>query len=145
MFHPVTVAAIALLVINDHVLKAQWPGPVTGKLSDVAGVFLLPLLLVTGLQFVRRTRRPDSLLAICILITFVGFTAVKLSPPIATLYGEILGLVRWPVIGRHADVVVLRDPSDLAALPVLFATWHVGQRPARDRPVTSPHPLTSPH
>ena len=38
LFHPVTLAALALLVVNDRVLKGALPGAVTGKLSDVAGL-----------------------------------------------------------------------------------------------------------
>jgi len=41
-------AALVILVLNDHVLKAAVPGIITGKLSDVAGVVLLPLVLVAG-------------------------------------------------------------------------------------------------
>ena len=36
MLHPVALAALAVLVLNDHVWKARYPGWVTGKLSDVA-------------------------------------------------------------------------------------------------------------
>ena len=44
--HPVTVAALGVLLLNDMVLKALWPQAwLTGKLSDLAWVmFALPLL-----------------------------------------------------------------------------------------------------
>ena len=44
--HPVTVAALAVLLLNDMAFKSMWPGSwVTGKLSDLAWVaFGLPLL-----------------------------------------------------------------------------------------------------
>ena len=44
--HPLTVAALAALLLNDVVFKSLWPGSwVTGKLSDLAWVvFALPLL-----------------------------------------------------------------------------------------------------
>ncbi|TCB96187.1 hypothetical protein E0H26_16325 [Micromonospora zingiberis] len=45
LIHPVTVAATALLILNDHVLKAAYPGWLTGKLSDVAGLVMAPPLL----------------------------------------------------------------------------------------------------
>jgi hypothetical protein len=32
---PVFAVSILLLIVNDHVLKAAWPGLVTGKLSDI--------------------------------------------------------------------------------------------------------------
>lgn len=39
------IAAIALLLCNDLVLKSAYPGFITGKLSDIAGLFALPLFL----------------------------------------------------------------------------------------------------
>ena len=46
LIHPVTVAALVVLLLNDLVFKSVWPGSwVTGKLSDLAWVvFALPLL-----------------------------------------------------------------------------------------------------
>jgi hypothetical protein len=51
--------AVAVLIVNDHVLKHRFPGLVTGKLSDFAGLFFFPLLLVDaiGLLGVRRAPR----------------------------------------------------------------------------------------
>jgi len=43
---PIYLSAI-LLILNDHILKYEYPGFVTGKLSDIAGVFLVTLLLRT--------------------------------------------------------------------------------------------------
>ena len=40
--HPVALAAIAVLVVNDHVLKSAYPGWLTGKLSDIAGLVFFP-------------------------------------------------------------------------------------------------------
>jgi hypothetical protein len=37
LLHPIALAAIAVLVANDHRWKASHPGWLTGKLSDVAG------------------------------------------------------------------------------------------------------------
>ena len=45
MKNPATVFALVLLLVNDHVLKAAFPGLVTGKLSDVAGLVLAPPLV----------------------------------------------------------------------------------------------------
>ena len=46
LLHPLRVGAVAVLVVNDHLLKAAYPGLITGKLSDVAGLVFFPLLLV---------------------------------------------------------------------------------------------------
>jgi len=34
-----------VLAVNDHVLKAAWPGVVTGKLSDVAGPVVVAIVI----------------------------------------------------------------------------------------------------
>jgi hypothetical protein len=43
--HPVTLVSLAVLLLNDHVLKDRYPGVITGKLSDVAGLILMPAAL----------------------------------------------------------------------------------------------------
>ncbi|MDA0799847.1 MAG: hypothetical protein O2884_14440 [Chloroflexi bacterium] len=46
--HPVTLAAIAVLLINDYVFKQAWPGSWwTGKLSDLAWMVFAPPVLAT--------------------------------------------------------------------------------------------------
>ena len=42
---PSVVLALGLLIANDHLFKQQFPGWVTGKLSDAAGLFVLGALL----------------------------------------------------------------------------------------------------
>lgn len=66
--HPLTVASVVLLAANDAWFKAWWPGPVTGKLSDAAGVWMVGVLLVAATGSVRWgaafvTRPSNSLLA----------------------------------------------------------------------------------
>ncbi|MEY9962512.1 hypothetical protein ABIA33_000538 [Streptacidiphilus sp. MAP12-16] len=51
---------LLLLAVNDHLLKREWPGMVTGELSDVAGMLVAPPLLAVGLAL---TRRRSSALA----------------------------------------------------------------------------------
>jgi hypothetical protein len=45
LLHPAFIAALVLLVVNDHVLKAQFGNALTGKLSDFAGLFALAYFL----------------------------------------------------------------------------------------------------
>lgn len=59
--HPATVVATIALPINDHLLKALWPGPVTGKLSDVAGLLVAPPLLALALSLVLALSRFTAL------------------------------------------------------------------------------------
>jgi hypothetical protein len=96
--HPVFTGSVALLAINDHVLKARWPGLITGKLSDIAGVimFAIACTAITG-----RATLSTRLAA-------VAFTLLKTWPPVAA----------WavPMLGG----VTRTDPTDLIALLALI-------------------------
>ena len=41
---PAFIAVVFVLGLNDQVLKHTWPGWLTGKLSDVAGVAMVATL-----------------------------------------------------------------------------------------------------
>ncbi|MEV4248084.1 hypothetical protein AB0J63_32310 [Streptosporangium canum] len=109
--HPVTVIATIVLLINDHVLKALWPGLVTGKLSDVAGLLVAPPLLALA--------RVPALAAT--IATGTGFALVK-----TTATGAALASQAWTLVAGPSHV--LADPTDLAALPALGAAWLVWRR-----------------
>jgi hypothetical protein len=92
--HPVFTGAVALLVVNDHVLKQAYPSWLTGKLSDFAGVFVITALLVICI------RRP----IVAGTGVVVGFGGIKLSEWAAALAAPVLG------------GMTRQDPSDLVAL-----------------------------
>lgn len=106
---PWFLGSILLLVVNDHVLKDAWPGLVTGKLSDVAGVAMVAIALTAVLG------RPAPAAA----ATAVAFTLLKTVPDVAVWAEPVLG-------GRTRT-----DPSDLVALLVLVPVWHVATAPER--------------
>jgi hypothetical protein len=120
LLHPVAVAALIVLVLNDHVWKYSHPGWLTGKLSDVAGLIVFPLVLCAGLRVVSTSER---LLAGCVAATMIGFALVKLWAP-ATLACEwAMGALQSPFTAASPTVLV-RDPTDLIALPfALVALW----------------------
>jgi hypothetical protein len=117
--HPVTVLALAVLIVNDHVLKAAHPGWVTGKLSDAAGLVLAPALL--GLVLPR---------AVAVALVGAGFTLAKATETGAGVASAAWGLVSGPS-GIRAD------PTDLLALPFLGLAWwacsRAHRRPAAGR------------
>jgi hypothetical protein len=101
--------AILLLLGNDHLLKGSGllPGWLTGKLSDLAGLFFFPILLVTLLDpLAPRWLRGRSLSLLCAAATGLVFAALKLSPALNAL-----------VAARWGSIVL--DPTDLFALPAL--------------------------
>jgi hypothetical protein len=124
--HPVTLVALATLLVNDHLLKAAWPGIVTGKLSDVAGLVLAPPLLATLVLLVapRAPTRAVAVLAMAAVGT--AFAIVKTVPGAAAVASSA-----WSVL--NGPSVVRPDVTDLLALPSLALAWLAFTR-ARDRP-----------
>src|ERR1700679_4140779 len=88
LVHPWPLLAVALLAVNDHLLKGSgWlPGWLTGKLSDFAGLFFFPVLLTviaerwpasrwTGRRFVA---------ALAVGTTALVFALIKTAPALAS-------------------------------------------------------------
>ncbi|HET7846788.1 MAG TPA: hypothetical protein VFL72_04790, partial [Acidimicrobiia bacterium] len=73
------VIAVLTLLINDHVLKGNAPGWLTGKLSDFAGLLFFPFLatLIVGL-----IRLPKAHV-VGFAVTVVWFVGMKTVPEIA--------------------------------------------------------------
>jgi hypothetical protein len=119
---PGFVFALVVLVLNDHLLKQAWPGFVTGKLSDVAGLVVAPLLLAVPLSVVR-VARPAP---VAIMATGIGFTLTKTSAAGAAITSDL-----WSLTGIATHIRA--DVTDLSALPALYAAWLV-HRQARGLP-----------
>jgi hypothetical protein len=113
--HPAFTGAVAVLAVNDHVLKARLPGWWTGKLSDLAGVFLVAAVLSV------LTGRPR---AACVA-TAVGFASIKLWPQAAVLAAPLLG------------GMTRQDPTDLVALVMVWPGYRFAVRVARLPPEPS--------
>jgi hypothetical protein len=98
--HPLFLAGVAVLAVNDHVLKGRFPGWWTGKLSDVAGVAVAAVVaaVVVG---------PAGGVGSAAL----GFAALKSVPGVAEAMAPVLG------------GVTARDRSDLLALAVLVPVF----------------------
>jgi hypothetical protein len=100
---PGLIAAVLLLLANDHVLKPAFPGMITGKLSDIAGLFIVGALAV-ALAPSRST------------LMFGGVAAVFIlwkSPLSQPLIGA------WNTVGPFRIQRVV-DWTDLLAMPALF-------------------------
>jgi hypothetical protein len=124
LLHPLPLGAVALLLLNDHVLKQAGllPGWLTGKLSDVAGLFFFPILLFVAVDAMSGRRasagswRPRSA-RIVTLVTVIVFSAVKLWQPANAWMQALWGATRL-------------DASDLVALPfAVLGGWWIVRRP----------------
>lgn len=102
LFHPVAVGSLLLLILNDHLLKGSaMPSSLTGKLSDVAGLVVAPLVLGATVAWIRALLlrppppRPRSTAWLMVAVTAAAFTAIKLSPPAMELYRHTMGVAQW--------------------------------------------------
>ncbi len=123
--HPVSIVAIAVLVLNDHVLKAEFSTWWTGKLSDVAGLVFAPALLAVALAAVARLARhpdqgraprPETVAAASLAIVGILFVAVKATAVGAGTASALLTRAIGPSLIRT-------DTADLLTLPALAIAW----------------------
>jgi hypothetical protein len=112
LLHPAWLASLFVLALNDHLLKGSGllPGVLTGKLSDVVGLVVAPLLLA-ALLGVRSFRAWVA----CHVAVGAVFAAIQLSAAAADGWSALMGLCGFPW-------VITRDPTDLLALPALAAS-----------------------
>lgn len=103
---PVLMTAVAVLVVNDRVLKPAFHNALTGKLSDVAGVAAFALFWAALLP----RRRLHAF-----VMTAAGFALWK-SPASQPLIDAWNGM-GWGTIGRVVDWT---DLLALAVLPILY-------------------------
>ncbi|MFO0625327.1 MAG: hypothetical protein U0325_06870 [Polyangiales bacterium] len=110
---PLWWAALATLVVNDHLLKGAGllPGWITGKLSDVAGMIVAPALAASLIPLRHKGLRALAFLAVAAL-----FAAVKVSPEARDAL-----VAAAAALGMRWRIVV--DPTDTFALAALPLAW----------------------
>lgn len=118
--HPAWWGALALLLINDNLLKGRGvvPGWLTGKLSDFAFLIVAPVLFAAMIPRRVPGRRTFAVASVVAL-----YVAADLSRAVSDAVVAVAGRVGlhwrlWP------------DPTDLLALAVLPATvWLLRRQP----------------
>ncbi|WP_460303193.1 hypothetical protein [Actinocorallia aurea] len=113
------MGAVIVLAVNDHQLKPAFPGLLTGKLSDVAGLVFAPALLALAFAVFGWAGRRAA--AWSVAVTGVGFALVKATP-----VGADAASALWTAAAGPS--AVLADPTDLFALPALGLSWAVHLR-----------------
>lgn len=114
LVHPLALAAVALIFLNDLVLKPLAPSALSGLLSDLGALFLSPLLLA-GLVSLLLSRRAAGMIGLG--ATLALFAALKLSP---LSNAWLHGLAQSAGFSFRS----LPDPADMLALPGwLAAAW----------------------
>lgn len=133
---PPAVIAVALLLMNDHLLKATFPGWWTGKLSDVAGLFFFPFVVSALLALIldRINLQPQVTTASAFWMVGGWFAAMKTIP----LANEVTVSLWQHLTG--GPVAIALDPTDLLALLLLWPAWRLWQRSAQGAPRPSRSP-----
>ncbi len=111
------LTAVGVLALNDHVFKAAFHSPLTGKLSDFAGCFFLPLFVSAVLAEVSSLSL-RSRVGLGAAATLALFVPIKLFPAAALAVARALELVSLP-LGLGAQRITV-DPTDLLAVPMIF-------------------------
>lgn len=118
---PRFLTALVLLLVNDLVLKSAWPGILSGKLSDLAGMVFFPVVMTSLLHVLRIGARP------VLGHVAVWFTGLQLSATVDSVHESVLSfLLPWNVVNTP-------DPTDLVALIVLPLSYRILANP---RPIT---------
>jgi hypothetical protein len=150
LLHPIALISLAVVIVNDRVVKVRSPGLVSGKLSDFAGLIYFPLFVATVVEIVRRPFKVDKwwatvrLVGALAVVTGVVFALAKVWTPWADGYRTTFGAIWWPVDALTAVVRgdalpnvgrlhLAQDPTDLFALPALVVPVVVARLVTRGR------------
>lgn len=124
--NPIVFLSILVMVINDHFLKATFHNDLTGKLSDIFGLFFFPLflsagLIITGHFFGRNITLNRKIILWTIALGTLMFTLVNIWVPFHIFYESAL-----QAIGIPSESTM--DPTDLYCIPVVVLTYLHAQR-----------------
>jgi hypothetical protein len=114
---PLPLLAVGLMVVNDRYLKAQFHSALTGKLSDIAICFFLPLFVseLLGLAFGLAPRLRLGIGATCTALLFGGLEVV---PPVTDLALRALARI-GPYVGIARPFRMTSDWTDLLCLALV--------------------------
>jgi hypothetical protein len=128
--------ALVLLLVNDWVLKpAQsfW----VGKLSDLAGLFLIPVPLVGLHQAIAPRLAQARARWLLHPLTSCAAVAVIFAGAKTSHWAAARLACWWPWPAAWGEARIVADPTDLLALAVLPVGYAIARRfwgPGRPRP-----------
>jgi hypothetical protein len=114
-------AAVGLFALNNHFLKFHYHNWLTGKLSDFAACFFLPLFISAVLAlFVKWPLRRRVLIGA--IVTVLIFSVVKLSPSASSILNNLLSFITLSFgFGGSNNTT---DVTDLIALPMVGVAYY---------------------
>lgn len=131
---PLPLLAVGLMAVNDKWLKPALHNALTGKLSDVAICFFLPLYVSALLALLTRWPR-STRVGVGAAVTTLLYTALKVSQPAADLFCDVLQVIGGPL--GFGPFHAVADPTDLLTLPFIGAALLYGRASAPRTPGTA--------
>ncbi len=118
---PYIPVVLSVILLNDSILQHFWPSVITGKLSNLAWLFLAPAAVTAGLAWLapQKLRRHEYALAgVGFGWTAASFALLKTVP---AFHDGVINL--WQA-GLGFPAAAVLDPTDLVALvSVALAGW----------------------
>jgi hypothetical protein len=106
------IILILLWGLNDLVLKIQFPGFITGKISDLIGIYLSPFIMTVILKLLLRKMEEKTIFYFSTSIVFCFFLLINLS--------QFLNDTIYKSIDIGLGYKGYADFSDLLCLPILI-------------------------
>jgi hypothetical protein len=125
-FAPLPLSAVAMMIVNDHWLKPAFHSALTGKLSDIAICFFMPLF-VSEVLGIAIGMRPVSRLAAGALVTALLYTGLEVVPSFTAFAIRVLSLA-GPYLGVRRPFRMTADWSDLWCLALVPLAVAYGRR-----------------
>lgn len=120
--HPVTIAAVLLLIVNDHWLRWQHPSWLTGKLGDFTWLIFAPFVAAACFAWLlpRRLKNHEKIVGwLAFGVIGLWFTLAKTTAPVHEITVRLWeALIGWQGTQRM-------DSGDLLALVGLAVGWWV--------------------
>jgi hypothetical protein len=129
LINPIPGLVILLMAANDHYLKYQFPGALTGKLSDFCGMFYFPLFICAGFilisNFYQKLNNNSRRFYInrCLVFTAIGIAASVMA--LIKLNNDFNHIVVLFLNNFGFQNQITKDPSDLISFVVFpFTYWY---------------------
>ena len=139
--HPLVLIMMVTWALNDHVLKDAYGQWWTGKLSDVSGLVVFPIMLYSlyEVYYALQKRHPQSVqgaIYLSLLATGGILICINLFVSMEVLCGQIIAHLQWPfravwsLINKETlpplnQLKTTMDPTDLWTLPTLLIPYWI--------------------
>jgi hypothetical protein len=130
LVHPLSLLALALLLVNDHLLRTLSPSTLTGKLGDFTWLFVSPLVVIAALALMLPDRHRAR------IVPVLSYGAVALIFAIAnSLPAGHQSIVSLASRAFGFEVGWRLDPTDLIALISIVASAYLWTKTPESRVV----------